>query len=239
MKLSNIPKSHPLRQQKLRAISCGLALMLITPAHAQSAANFNVPAPAVAPPAVDQNSANQPATSEPAEAMDITTLEPSRRIGEERMPTYLQALNAVLTISKRETDPFGQVQDPDARPVIKTPIARTQRAAPMQATPFADIIRLIKVTTVMPSERKFLIGTRSIKQGDRIPLTFRGRNIAGEVASVSSKSSDFRNVENGETASLSLNLMPAGMTPGSEVITAPGMTLDRPDAPLDLDISSL
>jgi hypothetical protein len=171
--------------------------------------------------------------------MDITNLEPSRRIGEELMPAYLQVLTAVLSISKRETDPFGQVQDPDVKPVIKTPIAKAPRVAPMQATPFADIIRLIKVTTVMPSERKFLIGTRSIKQGDRIPLTFRGRSIKVEVASVSSRSIDFRNVENGETASLSLNMMPAGMTPGGEVITAPGMTPDLPDAPLDLDISSL
>lgn len=204
-------------------------------AHAQSAANFNVPTPAVVAPENHQNAASKPAASAPAEVMDITKLEPSRRIGEERMPAYLQVLTEVLSISKRTTDPFGQVQDPDSRPVIKTPIARTQRAAPMQATPFADIVRLMKVTTVMPSERKFLIGTRSIKQGDRIPLTFRGRNIEVEVASVSSKSIDFRNVENGETASLSLNMLPPGMEPGNDGIHAPGMMADNPNAPIDLD----
>ena len=56
---------------------------------------------------------------------------------------------------------------------------------------------------------------------------------------MNSRQIDFRNVENGEVASLKLNLMPAGMSPGNDGITAPGMVPDNPNAPIDLDGNSL
>ncbi len=165
-------------------------------------------------------------------------IEKSRYVRDEQMTDYLSELSAVLTASKRTIDPFGQSQDPDAKPIIRTPVAMPNRVAPVQATPFSDIIRLIKVTTVMPSERKFLIGTRSLKVGDRLPLTYRGRELNVEIASVSSRAIQFRNIENGETADLTLDLLPPGMTPGTSGIKAFGMIPDRPDAPLDLDNNS-
>ena len=225
-----IPKARSLRQQKLWAISCVLALLSIAPAYSQSADNFK---PALPQPAALADAKAAALATEP-----VTNL-PSRYVGETELEPYIASFTAIFSMRQRATDPFGQVQDPNAKPVIKTPIAKSSRVATMQATPFADIIRLIKVTTVMPSEKKFLIGTRSVKQGDRIPLTFRGRKINVEVASVSSQSIEFRNTENGEAASVSLNFMPSGMTPGNDGITAPGMTLDRADAPLDLDDNSL
>ena len=136
----------------------------------------------------------------------------------------------------RATDPFGQLQDPNAKPVIKASAAKpTRRAAPIQATPFSDIIRLIKVTTIMPKEKRFLVGTRSIKQGDRIPLSFRGKKIHVEVSSVTPLQIEFRNLDNNESAALNINLLPTGMTPGTGGITAPGMLPDRPESPLELD----
>jgi hypothetical protein len=164
---------------------------------------------------------------------------PSRRVSPEDLPGYVRALSSVLSIRSRDTDPFGRIQDPDAKPIIKPTIASSKRIAPIQATPFSEIVRLIKVTTIMPGERRFLIGNRSVSQGDRIPLAFRGKNIPVEVASVSSNRIQFRNLDNGDTAELSLNMMPPGMTPGNDGIHAPGMVPDNPNAPIDLDGNSL
>jgi hypothetical protein len=164
---------------------------------------------------------------------------PSRLVGKEQLAAHVQAIAAVFTIARRATDPFGLPQDPNAKPVIKPSVAKASRSVPsIQATPFSEIVRLIKVTTIMPNERRFLIGTRSIRQGDRIPLGFRGRNINVEVVSVSSRKIEFRNLDSGETAAMPLNLLPVGMTPGTNGITAPGMLPDRPNSPINLDSSA-
>jgi hypothetical protein len=186
-----------------------------------------------------QNPAAKPMAVATPDVADSFLKMPSRRVGPEEFSGYVQAISSVLSIRSRETDPFGRVQDPDAKPIIKPTIASTKRVAPMQATPFSDIVRLIKVTTIMPGERRFLIGNRSVKQGDRIPLAFRGKNIPVEVASVSSNRIQFRNLENGETAELSLNMLPPGMKPGNDGVHAPGMMADNPDAPIDLDGNTL
>jgi hypothetical protein len=206
-----------------RAVSCGLTLLITLPLHAQSASDSK------------SGPAAQPAAAAPAAA----GIAPSRRVSPEELPGYVRALSAALSIRSRDTDPFGRIQDPDAKPIIKPTIAATKRVAPIQATPFSEIVRLIKVTTIMPGERRFLIGNRSVSQGDRIPLAFRGKNIPVEVASVSSNRIQFRNLDNGETAELSLRMMPPGMTPGNDGIHAPGMVPDNPNAPIDLDGNSL
>lgn len=223
----------PSRRHKSREHHFSLKVMILViafspfHAHAQAAAN-------------SQKTTTANATDDANKHTETTTsrIEKSRYISEERLPEYFGELSAVLTASKRTVDPFGQIQDPDAKPIIRTPVATPNRVAPIQATPFSDIIRLIKVTTVMPSERKFLIGTRSLKEGDRLPLTYRGRELNVEVASVNSRAIQFRNIENGETAALTLDLLPPGMTPGTRGIKAFGMKPDRPDAPLDLDNNS-
>ena len=87
----------------------------------------------------------------------------------------------------------------------------------------------------MPGEKRFLVGTRSIKQGDQIPLSFRGKQIRVQVTEVTSQQIAFKNLDNGETASRKLDMLPVGMTPGNRGISAPGMTLDRPNAPIELE----
>jgi hypothetical protein len=221
------------------AAFCLLAAFLALPAHSQSASNFKTPSPK-APLTKKEAKKAPPAASAPAKTAESANFTPSRYVSEEELPAYLEAFTTVFTIQKRATDPFGQLQDPNAKPVVKPSVAKnSRRVAPIQATPLSEIVRLIKVTTIMPSERKFLIGTRSIKQGDHLPLSFRGKNINVEVSSVSSQRIEFRNLENGETAALPLSLMPVGMTPGNRGISAPGMTPDRPNAPIDLDGGSL
>jgi hypothetical protein len=160
---------------------------------------------------------------------------PSRNVAPDQMKAYIESISAVFSMRNRAGDPFGLLQDPDAKPVVKPKLAVTRKYEPIKATPFSEIVRLIKVTTVMPGERSFLIGNRLINQGDRLPITFRGKNIMIEVAAVASSKIDFRNLEDGETATLSLSLMPAGMRPGGDGITAPGMQPENANSPLNLD----
>ncbi len=205
---------------------------MITAAFAQSAANFNTnqAAPVVPPPKTDK-----PA---PAKAGDTNTTSslPSRFVGVEELGGYVAAMTSALSMHDRETDPFGQSQDPNAKPVIKSTVARaTQRASQPQVVPLTEIIRLIVVTTIMPGEKRFLIGTRSFAKGDHIPLIFRNKQIRVQVTEVNSQEITFKNLENGETASRKLDMLPVGMTPGLHGITAPGMVPDRPNAPIELD----
>lgn len=208
--------------------------LLSLPAAAQSATNFNTrevsPAtPPVATPA-------KPAVKDDKKIAAAVTATPSRYVNEEDVDAYVNSLASVFSMRNRQSDPFGQLQDPDARPIVKaTPNKPKTRQTQVQAFPFSDIIRLIKVTTIMPGEKRFLVGTRSIKEGDSIPLSFRGRSYKVVVAGVTSRSIEFRNSESGEVAALTLNLLPVGMTPGNGKITAPGMVPENAGAPLELD----
>ena len=87
----------------------------------------------------------------------------------------------------------------------------------------------------MPGEKRFLVGTRSFRQGEQIPLSFRGKQIPVRITEVNSQQISFKNLESGEIASRKLDMLPVGMTPGNRGITAPGMTLDRPNAPIELE----
>lgn len=215
-----------------------LGLMLAAPAQAQSATNFNTKplAPKAAPAKKEKAAAasKAPASKEPAPAS--TT--PSRYIGEAELDAFVESMSATFSMRGRATDPFGQYQDPDAKPVIKTSVAKTTRKVQtFQATPFSEIIRFLKVTTIMPGEKRFLLADRSFKQGERMPLLFRGKNISAQIIAVGATQIDFRNVETGETASLKMELLPMGMTPGTKGITAPGMVPANQNTPIELEPS--
>lgn len=152
------------------------------------------------------------------------------------MDAYLAEVSAAFSIRTRTTDPFGQLQDPDAKPIIKPTVAKATRRAPVpQAFPFQDIINMIRVNTVMPKDKRFLIGTRSFRQGERMALNFRMKNLQVEILAVSARRILFRNVESGETASLQMELLPVGMVPGNSGIAAPGMIREQANTPIDLD----
>ena len=211
-------------------------MMVGQSAFSQSAANFNTSsiAPAASAPKGKAEAEAKPAAA-PRVAGPVSNT-PSRFVATAELEGYVASLTSVFSIQTRETDPFGQSQDPNAKPVIKTPVAKTsQRAPQVQATPFSEIIRRLVVTTIMPGEKRFLVGTRSIAQGERFPLTFRNKHIRVEVTEVTSRQIGFRNLDSGEIGSISLSLLPVGMTPGQNGITAPGMVPDRPDAPIELE----
>lgn len=229
--------ARPMLSHQPWAISCGLVLALTASAFAQSATNFNTRkvapnAPPRTAPAAVKTDTQAPTAQEAAPV----AIGPSRYVGEPDLAAYVQSLASMFSIKSRDTDPFGQLQDPDAKPIVKPTIAkRTRRVAPTQTTPFAEIIRRIHVSTIMPAERRFLIGTRSFKQHDRFPVNFRGRSLNVEIASVTSRQIDFLSLDTGETASLKLTLLPVGMTPGNGKITTPGMVRERANRPLEIE----
>lgn len=218
-------------------LACALLHLLPSAASAQSAANFDTRKIAPGPSANRKAHGADPKAAAPApNSTAPVSITPSRYVGEADMEAYLQSLSAVFSMRERATDPFGQLQDPDAKPVVKTTVAKaTRRPTPVQSFPFSDIINMIKINTVMPKEKQFLVGTRSFREGGRMALTFRMKNIAVEILSVTARQIDFRNLESGETASLKINLLPVGMTPGTSGITAPGMVKDQQNAPIELD----
>ncbi len=208
-----------------------LGLALGSSAFAQSSANFDTKTITPAGPA----EAGDATPTAPAVVAPVSTT-PSRQISAAELQPYIDSVATVFLIRGRARDSFGQNQDPDAKPVVKasTPLA-VRRVAPAQATPFSDIVRLLVVTTIMPGEKRFLVGTRSFKQGDVIPLNFRNKQIHALITEVTSRQISFRNQESGETAVRKLDMLPAGMVPGHNGITTPGMVLDRPNAPIDLE----
>lgn len=215
-----------------------LILQPFTPLSAQSANSFNSgsPAPTAKKEKKPEAKAAVPTTPPGASTPSAAVSTPSRYIGVADLEPYVAAVSEVLTIRTRNTDPFGQLQDPDAKPIIKTSVAKTtKRIAPVQSFPFSDIINRIKINTVMPKEKKFLVGTRSFIEGGHMNLAFRTKSISVSIVSVTANQIDLKNLETGETASIKINLLPVGMTPGNHGISAPGMVKDQPNAPIDID----
>ena len=203
----------------------------ITAASAQSAANFSAPVPSPVVPAAQAEKSAKPPVREVAPVIST----PSRQVGPTELDAYVKSLSSVFSIGQRTLDPFAMPQDPDAKPVIQEPAPGVVRRVQIQVTPFPEIVQKIVVTTIMPGEKRFLVGTRSFKQGEQIPLSFRGKQIRVQITEVNSQQISFKNLESGEIALRKLDMLPVGMTPGSHGITAPGMTLDSPNAPIELD----
>lgn len=217
---------------KLTYILLGMAIS--SSAYSQSAANFNTGRQA--PPKARVKTSAVP--KKPSLDVNSITATPSRFVGPEEFENYVNTLSASFSMQSRETDPFGQPQDPNVKPVLKMADTKSAaRIAQAQATPFPDIVRLIKITTVMPAEKSFLIDTRLIKTGQKVPLSFRNKEIQIEVTNVTSREIVFKNLATGEIASRQLDILPVGMTPGQNGISAPGMLPDRPNAPIELEVA--
>ena len=210
-----------------------LGLVLVSCAFAQSSANFESKTIAPASSTHHEVQASKPIPNAVAAPASTTA---SRNISDAELRPYIDSVATVFLIRGRTRDPFGQNQDPDAKPVIKAsaPLA-VRRSASAQVTPFADIVRLLNVTTILPGEKRFLIGSRSFKLGDVMPLIFRNKPIHVLITEVTSRQISFRNQDSGEIAVRKLDMLPAGMIAGSHGISAPGMMPDHSNAPIDLE----
>ncbi|MEI6654037.1 MAG: hypothetical protein WCP45_04660 [Verrucomicrobiota bacterium] len=204
-----------------------LGLILTSAAHAQSAPSSNSNPPKPAPP---------PSVPGSVPVRDVGLPTSSRYAGKD-LKTYVESLANQLAICNRATDPFCQPQDPNAKPVIKpTATKAIRRPTAEPPAPLSDIVNRIAITTVMPKDKRFLVGSRSITQNDKLPISFRNKLIRIEVTEVSARRIVFRNLDTGEVGIRPLDLLPSGMTPGNHNIAAPGMILTRPNAPLEVDL---
>lgn len=209
-------------------IVCGISILVSLPVGAQAPSNFE-PALAVAP-----TKADPAAPKAAAPAPPNTT--PSRNILQTDLEAYFKSFASLFAIQSRDTDPFGRSQDPDAKPVIIASTTKAvKRPVAVQATPLSEVVRLVSITTIMPGEKRFLIGSRSIAEGQTLPLRFRGKLLRVGVTGISPHEITFKNLDSGETASRTLDILPAGMVPGSHGIEAPGMVRDSLDAPIELE----
>lgn len=213
-----------------------LSLFLLAPAAltAQSASNFT-PTKGSPPAGATPLPAAKPVEPTPTDAEAIEN-RPSRYVGDD-LDSYLATMTKSFAMKSRTTDPFGLVQEPSAKPV-KPVIAKNNLARPatIPSVPYSEIVNQIRVTTVIPGEGRFLVGTRSFSQGDKFSISFRGKNYQTQVIGVSSAQIVFRNLENSETAVLKLDMMPPGMSRGTNgKITVPGMQPSHADTPLEID----
>jgi len=175
-----------------------------------------------------------PATP-PAPAATAKAPTPSRYVGND-LKFYVEALANQFAMHERAIDPFGQLQDPNAKPVAKPTVTKTHRRQTVEPpTTLTDIVGRIEITTIMPKVQRFLVGSRSIGQGDKLPLSYHNKQIHTQVTEVSSRRIVFRNLDTGEIGVRQLNILPLGMTPGTRNITAPGMVPANPNSPLEID----
>lgn len=165
---------------------------------------------------------------------------PSRFAGRD-LETYTASRAATFSMRNRVTDPFGLNQDPDVKPVVKkaTPTSPARRQAALPPTPLSDIVGLIRVTTIIPGEKKFLVGMRSFSESDEFTLIFQGKKMNMKVVEVSARSILFRNLENGETATVQTKMLPPGMIAGGDKLQPPGMVSPLEDIPLELGSGTL
>jgi len=223
--------------------ACALVLAQALPAPAQTAESFDTGFIDGAPAPAKEAAANStaPNAAQPAAAAATTEADrgtPSRYAGAD-VAGYVAPRVAALAIHRRTTDPFGHQRDPDAKPIERkpviaaaTPAAAQSAAAP--AVPFSEIIRQVAITAVMPAQRRFLVGTRTISQNDRFPITFLNKTIMVEVTEVTARQVTFLNLDTGVTASNRLEIMPAGMTRGKAAALPAGMESPGQIAPLQI-----
>lgn len=165
---------------------------------------------------------------------DFKPLE-SRLISDSEIAEYLATLIPILPMTTRERDPFGSVQDPDAVPKVPVIAMPEMPDMPAMTTPFEDVVRLINVSTVMPGDRRFLIGDRQFGVGDVITINFRGQPLRAKVEEVSSRRIRFLNMESGAVADRTLELLPAGMSSGGSRPSIPGLIPTGPNVPIDME----
>lgn len=161
---------------------------------------------------------------------------PSRFAGQD-LEVYILKRAAIFSMRDRETDPFGLYQDPDAKPVERKIVSKApaRRRAALPPTPLADIVKLIRVTTIMPGEKQFLVGVRSFEESDEFPLVFQGKTMRMKVVEVSARRIVFRDLDKGENATLETEMLPPGMIAGGDKLQPPGMVSPTDELPLQIE----
>ena len=138
--------------------------------------------------------------------------------------------------------PFGLFQDPTIQPIVKQADSElpSRRQAALPAVPLLDIVKLIRVTTVMPREKMFLVGVRKFREGDEFPLEYQNKTLQIRVIDVTANKIRFRDMKTGEDAALETGILPPGMIIGGDrEMRPPGMVSPTENTPLRLESGNL
>lgn len=149
---------------------------------------------------------------------------------------YTTARVADLSMKGRATDPFGLFQDPDIKPVSKptSPGGIKQPKGNFAAVPLAEIVKKMKVTTVMVKEKSFLSEGQVFKESGEVTINFQERTKRLKVLKVEPTQILFKDMDSGEEATLKTDVLPAGMNAGAEKIKPAGLVLPNENLPLIL-----
>ncbi len=191
----------------MKTITTILTLALALPAAAQSFEELDPAAPA----GTDETRTPEVDDDKKAELISL----PSRYVGIDS-EAYIQAMLSSFEMRGRARDPFGRHQDPEYRP--PEPVVRKKQLAkykPEPVTPFSDIVEMIPITAIIPSQEKFLVGGNSYSVGARLTLnTGKDKNLTVHVVAIDSNRVLFRHGVTNETAAHVLKLLPGGMQRG-------------------------
>lgn len=204
--------------------ACGAALVIC----GISAAN-------AAPPKKPAKGKKPAAPALPPPDMDRSS---SRFILPENQAAYLEKMRAQISMTKRISDPFGRSQDPDASPPPQPPNSNDKEGpiGPRTKVTLEQSLANLKITTIIPAEKRFLANGLSYQEGEEITGKSRGKIVQIQIMSVKSSEIVFRNAETGEIATKKMKMLPPGMQPGTTLSEAPGLFRSQKDAPLNLDV---
>ncbi len=176
-----------------------------------------------------------------SEAPEIEVLrsKPSR-FSVAHVDAYVAIKFETLSMKTRTLDPFALNQNPEIKPVIKNvrnlPTAAKQTALP--TIPLSEIVKLIKVSTVMLKDKSFLVGDRSFKELDEIPISFDGRRKRLQVLKVTAEEIHFRDLDSKEDAILKIEVLPFGMLTGDSKLRPDGMISPDQNKEIELEIEN-
>jgi hypothetical protein len=154
---------------------------------------------------------------------------------------YTTAKMADFSMKKRETDIFGLIQDPEAKPPTPTsPTPGKKIRDNIAPKPLAEIIQGVKVQMVRVKDKSFLVGNRVIKEGEEFTIVFEeGRHKKLKVLKVEAKQIIFRDLDSkkNEEAALKIELLPFGMENGDNRIKPEGLVQPGENEPLSIEIN--
>ena len=224
-------------------LSLSLLAGLALSAHGQSSDSLTsplpqpteAPEPATEAPAAPSEPAEKPSEPSAADVNAELINVPSRYAGIDT-DAYIDAIASTFSMRARDRDPFGRHQDPNYKPpVIEQPTRSIPKYKPAPVTPFVDIVEAIQITTIIPGQRRFLVGDRSFRVGDQIKLsTGNGKLLTVHVVAVRPDRVRFRHGVTNETADQVLKMLPGGMEEGGGGIRPKGLISPDEQAPLDI-----
>lgn len=131
---------------------------------------------------------------------------------------FIAERKARFLINNHDMDIFGLMQDPQAQPAILPELMQKkverEQARP-KSIPLKKVLTAMDISMIIPSSQKFLVGSRVVRRGEVLPVTFGKHALALRVENVQSDGVVFRNMETGELAKKVMRSLPKGIQRGT------------------------